>query len=381
MQQTKKQSIFDKIRESCETATKMAKYVKINEMKLQHFATEKVLKVLSGNPDYFKKMEEPTAMPIKFDNEDQEINFRVLYAALQFGSGYRKELHKHCGRGAAETMTYGLISMYLETSKLDAEFMAQFRLFDVEQYFRIPVQVEQAHKNNPLLKVGVDSELKPLADGVRFTMNDCARVLMELQHKDFASFIKATVKEDGSANHLVSELVKRFPVFDDKGLLHDKKTEVYLFKKAQLVAAELYKNIREQNPMFNFPDINNLTVYVDNVIPACLVKDGILELEESLHKKIQEGTNIARGPLDTEIRAVALLACEKILDFIGRDKINALQLDYFLWSELGKQEEYRKFERHATKDVRLLQPTGMGQGMLSFSQKTQTLMKLDWRSI
>ena len=37
-------------------------------------------------------------LPFKFDSLDQQIDYHVLYAATQFGSGYRHLLHKFAKR-------------------------------------------------------------------------------------------------------------------------------------------------------------------------------------------------------------------------------------------------------------------------------------------
>ncbi len=37
-------------------------------------------------------------MPLKFDTLEQELNIIGLISLLNFGSGFRKELHKECGR-------------------------------------------------------------------------------------------------------------------------------------------------------------------------------------------------------------------------------------------------------------------------------------------
>lgn len=37
-------------------------------------------------------------MPLKFDTLEQELNIIGLFGLLNFGSGYRQELHEECGR-------------------------------------------------------------------------------------------------------------------------------------------------------------------------------------------------------------------------------------------------------------------------------------------
>jgi hypothetical protein len=37
-------------------------------------------------------------MPLNFDTLEQELNIIGLIGLLNFGSGFRKELHEECGR-------------------------------------------------------------------------------------------------------------------------------------------------------------------------------------------------------------------------------------------------------------------------------------------
>jgi hypothetical protein len=43
----------------------------------------------------------------------QELNYVSLLGYLQIGSGYRTELKKLTGRGAAESITFGMISVFI----------------------------------------------------------------------------------------------------------------------------------------------------------------------------------------------------------------------------------------------------------------------------
>jgi hypothetical protein len=69
---------------------------------------------------------------------------------------------------------------------------------------------------------------------------------------------------------LVESLSQTFPAFDDKADYEG--VEVLLMKKAQLLAADLYRRFHESDARFNFKDVENLTVFTDNVVPAVLRK-------------------------------------------------------------------------------------------------------------
>ena len=66
--------------------------------------------------------DKPLVFPLKFDKIDDEINIIATYALLQFGSGYRKELHSLAGMGASDTMVRGLLGAHITGRSLDSAF-------------------------------------------------------------------------------------------------------------------------------------------------------------------------------------------------------------------------------------------------------------------
>jgi hypothetical protein len=197
------------------------------------------------------------------------------------------------------------------------------------------------------MKVQADHELKPFAEDIKFAFNECSKVLRSLDCKDFAQFIYKTLEKNNKCEFLVEELAKNFSCLNDIGKLHD-GTTIYFYKKAQLVVGELYRNLRKKEEKFNFPDINNMTVFVDNVLPAVLMCDEILILDEEIRKKIDDGKEIKAGPIEAEIRSISIFICEEIIKL--NEKLNSVNLDYYLW-KIGKEEKYRKYERHSTKNT------------------------------
>jgi hypothetical protein len=84
-------SIFSRVRLSCAKLLADAQsQIKISNENLELFA----LKVSSLLDKFDDK---PLVFPLRFDKVDDEINVLTCYALLQFGSGYRKELHTATG--------------------------------------------------------------------------------------------------------------------------------------------------------------------------------------------------------------------------------------------------------------------------------------------
>src|SRR3989338_11563537 len=186
------------------------------------------------------------------------------------------------------------------------------------------------------------------------------KVLAEFDRKKKDEEKYKDVKGIGKAAFLVNELVSVFPqALDDCAdyTIEHETFKVYLYKKAQLIVGELYLHLREKDSAFDFEDIGEQTIFVDNVIPATLVKANVLEIvDEEVRTKIQTNQTLKHGSKpEVELRAVAIYACQQLVTIANTEpynaNINTLHIDYFLWGDLGKREDFRKFERHATTDT------------------------------
>jgi hypothetical protein len=233
----------------------------------------------------------------------------------------------------------GVDELIKSGSSLDAQALAGFSREDVPRFFKIPLGV---------------SELEPLVNMIQVAITTCGIRLQEKSFQDFAGFVTSTLHNEASAAHLVEQLVITFPeVYDDryKYVIDNHNVDVFLHKKVQLTTAELYHFHAHRDPLFKLKDIKEMTVYIDNVIPATLVKSGVLVLDEKLHQMIHGREHLSYGSdYEIELRAVALCATEQLIKESG-NAYDSLKLGYYLWGILGKEKEYRSFERHATNTI------------------------------
>ena len=82
---------------------------------------------------------------------------------------------------------------------------------------------------------------------------------------------------------------------------------------------------------------------------------GILQLSESLAKKVDEGKTLKYGqPEEVELRATSITAYELILhkakELYKDNDFTANQLDCYLWT-IGKDPNFRVVPRHSTRDT------------------------------
>jgi hypothetical protein len=123
---------------------------------------------------------------------------------------------------------------------------------------------------------------------------------------------------------------------------------LYLYKKAQILAYHVWLIFRDQDhARFDFADIEELTIFSDNVIPTMLEHLKVIELPKALKQKIEQGQELTTQEAYLA-RAAAVVACEEIVKQAHGDerfaKMTEGGLDVYLW-RLGKVGEYRKIVR------------------------------------
>jgi hypothetical protein len=169
-------------------------------------------------------------------------------------------------------------------------------------------------------------------------MGHFARAWRELGERVAGPFLPFVHECRGSAAALVARLLD-LPMFRDvcsyDGLL------VPLFKRAQLAVADLHAALPDGAG--HFDDLDELTLFADNLVPHVLRLDGILRVEGGLVERIERGALLQPGsPEEVELRAVAVHAVECLA---ARTGIPARRLDYWLWTR-GGAPQYKARPRH-----------------------------------
>jgi len=349
----------------------------IQRVAAQLFTSEKIA-------DVKKKYAERTASPMLFDSLDAEVNFACVSAMLAFGSGYRPELHRLCGRGAAETMLYGMIGLHMTHGNLTADVLLQLTPEEVAEAFQLPINEE--YELSPAVRAYRASPLKPLLDAVRGALHGAGARLRALQYADFAAYFMkaahttAAYDDDGntfySCQSVLASLINDFPIFADDaeivlvpppssaeaaeagaaaGATADApadaatateakaaaatpedeaasgeaaaeaaadagavtyRVRAHVYKKAQLLLADLQTRFSARVPAFNWSDGHTLTIFADNVVPAMLTSLGVLRPCRRLARRIAAREPLARGAAYA-LRCAALAATELLLDCVN----------------------------------------------------------------
>ncbi|CAE7192271.1 unnamed protein product [Symbiodinium natans] len=282
-----------------------------------------------------------TGTTCQFATVDAEAGFILLLHALDFGSGWRQELHRHHGKGAYLTIKPGVEALYAkaldEAGGFSAEWLRSCTKADVARTFALEDNAEVEDLLDLLLQV-----IHELGRG-------CTR---EGSLEAFvARALEASAGAPQPAAELVWALVDSFPeTFDDRYTLRAVQP-VCFFKKSQLVVGELYHRFREEDSRFRFADGDDLTAYVDNVICATLRYKGVVVPNADMTKMIEAGEALQKGS-EQEVcfRAAALCGVEAVTAATGH-ALTSSELGNYLWAGLGKEPAIRKYQRHATKTV------------------------------
>lgn len=176
----------------------------------------------------------------------------------------------------------------------------------------------------------------PLLNERLSILREVGLVLCEKYAGHFHNLVEQSEKRlFNGGNGLVERLTADFPSFNDSAAHEDKI--VYFDKRAQLGAGMLYGRFQNKY-IFDAKDAAELSVFADYVLPKALRDLNIISYEKSLAERIDAQVLIsANSREELEIRAVTVqaskLLVDKINDLKGKNDVNALHVDYKLWSE------------------------------------------------
>jgi hypothetical protein len=136
-----------------------------------------------------------------------------------------------------------------------------------------------------------------------------------------------------SAELLAERLASGMPFFDDRGY----------YKRAQITANDLHLA-----GVVDYPDVDRLTAFADNLVPHVLRLDGVLHYSDELAELIDAEEELpAGGELERELRGCAVHACEGLARQLG---VTPALLDNWLWNR-GQHPPYSARPAHITRTV------------------------------
>jgi hypothetical protein len=210
----------------------------------------------------------------------------------------------------------------------NAEYLTTISSKTVERIF-------QGNQTIPLLQKRVEN------------LREIGRILLE--HYD-GTFVNVLEKARHSAVALVQEVVANFPCFNDIATYQGQT--VYFYKRAQLLAADLYGAFEGQG-YGSFLDLDQLTIFADYKLPQVLRHHHVLEYDAHLSQLVDNAIPLTPGsPEEVEIRAATIQAVEQMRQYIAGkcQPIPAFKLDWWLWT-LGQNDAVREKPYHRTRTM------------------------------
>lgn len=316
------QDVFTQIREAAAAVARQSRSVRLVEQNVGPYAETLVREGLP-RPEY------DTEHHVSGSATDTTA-FLLALDAINFGSGYFPHLRKRPGMSGYFTVASSLKDWWQQGPRAAATLRAISAADCVEIFGQV---------NNP----GPAEELMAL---FAQALNDLGFWLGARYDDDPLGPITAA---NGSAARLV-ELVTAMPLFRDVSRYGE--LDVPFYKRAQILVTDLAMGFAEEGPG-SFQDLDQLTIFADNLVPHVLRVDGLLDYDSDLLARIERGELIpADSPQEVEIRALAIHTVERLVAALRSAGVpaTARQLDYILWNR-GQADIYKAAPRHRTRTV------------------------------
>jgi hypothetical protein len=155
------------------------------------------------------------------------------------------------------------------------------------------------------------------------------------------------VAANRSAARLAETLIE-MPLYRD--VSHYVAFEVPFYKRAQLTSADLASVFKGEG-YGAFADLDQLTIFADNLVPHVLRREGVLVYDSALAARIDAGELLEAGsPEEVEIRAAAVHSVECCISLMRNAgvKMTARQLDSVLWMR-GQLPSMKAHPRHRAR--------------------------------
>jgi hypothetical protein len=326
-------SVLEQVRTAAAEVTRRARSVRLVAERVEPYAAELVASgALEATPPGDHEATGSDDPWTAADGDPETVAGRVFALdTINFGSGWHPVVRKRLGRSGAVNMANGLSAWLAADEGVSA---ARLALLDTDTAHQV---FDQPHDDGPV------DELMAL---FTVALNDLGRLVLDDHGGSFTALVAAA---GGSAAAMV-ELLGAMPFFGDVSGYDD--LEVPLYKRAQLVSADLHRALGGQG-LGHFDDLDRLTAFADNLVPHVLRLDGVLTYDEDLIARIEAGELLVAGsPEEVEIRAVGVHAVEQVRAALAERGrlVPSWHLDQVLWRR-GGGAAYKAVPRHRARSV------------------------------
>jgi len=315
--------LFRRIREACAAVAADARHVVIERDRIGPYAAS-----LPAGLDHLPRYDD--AIHYR-GSPEATAAYLLALDTVNFGSGWFPVLAKRPGMSGYYTIASSLTDRFRTGGAPSAASLATIA----------PVECAAIFGQDPAGP----------AMGLMFLFAEALNALGRWvdEHYD-GRFLGPVESAHGSAEALCRMLADALPGYRD--VARPGNRDVPLMKRAQLLCADLSLAFEGWEPAA-FRDLADMTIFADNLVPHVLRMDGVLRYDDNLAARIERGDLIPAGSREeTEIRAVALHACELViadLAALGRPA-TAAELDFLLWNR-GQDPAIKARPRHRTRTI------------------------------
>ena len=306
--------ITDEIRDACAWVAGRATSVRIDHPQIAAYAHSLQLAEALTPPGL-------AAPQTTAAEREVAASFWLTLDAINFGSGWFPTLRKRTEPTGYRTIAAGVRRRFDEQGAWSASELADLEMHEL-------AMVLDQDPDHELVQLFVSS----LRDLGRHLTDDCG-----------GSFTALVDQAQGSAVALVARLAA-WDSFADLSAYEGRS--VPFLKRAQIAAADL-----SRAGVARFNDMEELTMFADNLVPHVLWLDGVLHFEPELVARIERGELIGHDSTEeVEIRACAVHAVELIVAAARQAgaAVTAAQIDETLWNR-GQRNDYKSVPRHRSR--------------------------------
>jgi hypothetical protein len=320
MQPGEQDTLFDRIRSACAEVARRAGAIRIDDDGLESLAglLTRERQPAPGIDPAHRHLGDPAAT----------VAFIVTLNAINFGSGYFPHLRKRPGLSGYLTVSTWLRERFASVGPWSAEALRRLTAADCSRVFDQDPEPD------------VDELMGLFARALR----DLGHFLLEYHGGRFEGPVEAAA---GSAERLVRQLA-RMEFYRDVARHRD--LEVPFYKRAQITCLDLATALGGKG-LGRFGDLDQLTLFADNLVPHVLRTLGVLVYDPALVRRIDAGELIeSQSVEEVEIRAVAVHAVERLSESCARRgfEVRPHALDGILWT-LGQRPDIKARPRHRTR--------------------------------
>jgi hypothetical protein len=315
--------IFDRIRAAAAEVARRARYVRLVEERIAHYAASLAA---DGLPDLTYDTEHHAA-----GSAAEVAAFQLVLDTINFGSGYFPYLRKRPGMSGYYTVSSSLKDRWEQCGPFSGLELRMMQTKDCAAIF--------GQEDNP----GPAQELMAL---FAQALNDLGDWLGRRYDDDPLG----PVADANCSAARLAGLVADMPFYRDVAVYRGASVPIY--KRAQILSTDLAIAFGGRGPG-EFHDLDRLTIFADNLVPHVLRVDGLLKYNRDLLGRIERGQLIPPGSEEeVELRAVTIHAVERLVDELNQTGVptTARCLDYLLWNR-GAGDVYKSLPRHRTRTV------------------------------